>query len=134
MIQELDDSFSRTGRNDAVRYETDVSDSSLEVIESLLEMTGGARVHGVRKIELVRDAETYLRYVPEHEIFTIDNELSNGIINAVQNAINGEPAVVLPNRPMAEWEDTGVECSISPPSLCLGNVCHDLSRLASVEP
>lgn len=134
VIQELDDTFSRTNRDNAVRYESDVSDSSLEVIKSLLEMTGAARVYGVRKIELVRNAETYLRYVPEHEIFTIDNNSSNGIINAVQNAINDEPAVVLPNRPMAEWEDTGVECSISPPSLCLGNVCHDLSRLASIEP
>ncbi len=133
VIQQLDDSFSRTDHTDAVRYEADVSTSSLEAIQSLLEMTGTARVYGVRKVELVRDTETYLQYVPEHEKFTIDDVSSNGIVNAVQNAINGEPAVVLPNRPIAEWEDTGVECSISPPSLCLGNVCHDLSRLASVE-
>jgi len=134
IIQELDNKFLQTDRNDAVRYETDSSDSSLEVVQSLLEMTGTARVYGVRKIELVRDTETYLRYVPEHEIFALDNSSSSGIINAVQNAINSEPAIVLPNHPMVEWEDTDVECSISPPSLCLGNTCHDLSRLASVEP
>jgi len=134
IIRELDDSFSQTDRNDVMKYEADVSDSSLEVIDSLLEMTGTARVYGVRKIELERDGETYLRYVPEHGIFTIDGGSSSGVIDAVQNAISGEPAVVLPNRPMVEWEDTGMECSISPPSLCLGNICHDLSRLASVEP
>ena len=134
LIQELEDNFSQTDRNGSVRYETDVSDSSLEVIESLLEMTGGARVYGVRKLELVHDTKAYLRYVPEHEIFTIDDSSSGEIIPAIQNSINSGPAVVLPNRPLAEWEDTGVECSISPPSLCLGNVCHDLSRLASIEP
>jgi len=133
MIQKLDGNFIQTDCNDAVRYETDVSGSSLEVIESLLEMTRSARVYGVRKIELVRDAKAYLRYVPEHGIFTIDDSSSGEIIPAIQNTINSGPAVVLPNRPLAEWEDTGVECSISPPSLCLGNVCHDLSRLASIE-
>lgn len=133
LIQELDDNFSQTDRNGSVRYETGVSDSSLEIIESFLKMTGTARVYGVRKLELVHDTKAYLRYVPEHEIFTIDDISSGEIITTIQNAINSEPAVILPNRPIAEWKHTGVECSISPPSLCIGNVCHDLSRLASIE-
>ncbi|NEU59192.1 hypothetical protein [Halorussus sp. MSC15.2] len=134
IIQELDDNFSQTSGSGAVRYEAHVSESSLEVIKSLLEMTGGARVFGIRKIELVRDSETCLRYVPDHEDFTMNGDSSGDIIDAVQNAIDVEPAVVLPNHLLVEWEVTGTECSISPPSLCIGNVCYGLSRLASVEP
>ncbi|WP_128476035.1 hypothetical protein [Halorussus pelagicus] len=133
IIRYLDDRFSRIGDNDTVRYEADVSERSLEVIELLLEMTGSARIFGVRKIELARDSETCLRYVPEHEDFTITGDSSGEVIAAVQNAIDVEPAVILPNRVLVEWKVTGTECSISPPSLCVGNVCHDLSRLASVE-
>jgi len=133
VIQSLDENFSKATDNDATTYESEPSAEALQTLQSLLEMSGGHRVFGVRKVELKCDDETCLRYVPEHENLTLDGQQLGELATTVQGAIADDPAVVLPKQSLVQWKYTGTRYSISPPSLCEGNVCHDLSRLSSIE-
>lgn len=130
----LDEAFTATPTDEGVSYAAAPSPTSLSAIESLLGTSGGPRVFGIRRIELTDGDAVRVKYVPEHGDFGVDAEPSDGLLVAVREAVADRPAAVLPREPIAEWEHLGTEYGVAPPSLCVGDVCHDLARLRSIDP
>jgi len=118
---------------DATTYVGPATDDALAATRSLLAIEGGVGHYGLQQVELRRDGRVLLRHVPHHDRLTVDADAADGLVAAVETALSDAPATVLPTEPLATWEDRGVDCSVTPPSLCVGNTCHGLSRLAAVD-
>jgi len=133
VVDALDEAFTATPTDEGVSYAAVPSPAALSAIESLLGTSGGPRVFGIRRIELLDGERVRLRYVPEHGHLGVDAGPSDGLFDAAEAAIADEPAGLFPNRPLARWEHRGTEYAVVPPSLCVGDVCHDLARLRAVD-
>lgn len=132
-LEAIDAAFERVDDGDEAVYRSTAPRNSVAAVESLLGISGGPRVYGIRTIALSNGGDRCFEYVPEHGSVTLAEHASEGIVDAVRDAIEDDPAAVLPREPLVEWEYEGTTYSVSPPSLCVGSTCYHLRRLAGID-
>lgn len=102
-------------------------------LSDLLSLRDFHRSVSLERLDAVRDGQQLLSYVPDHSQFRLDVEPAPGLERAVETALDGEPAGLLPATVLADWDEDDTHYRLEPPSLCVDNACFSLSLLARCE-
>lgn len=96
-------------------------DAALGLLEVLLEHQTAYTVLAAERLVLASDGEDILAYGPDHNSITVVEDEAPGIAESIATAIEEYSAILLPNRPLAEWEHDGRTYSIGK-KLCVEHV------------
>lgn len=138
VVNRLDKVFSSTPSHGATMYHSTDVRNALNVLSALLEISGPSAT-GIRELSLSVDGECCLQYVPEHNQFTVADDVAGGIATAVADAVSDKPAILLPECPLAEWVYDDKEFHVGT-ALCVERKqlgfsttnCYGLDRLKAV--
>ena len=104
-----------------------------EPLAALLDLTDVHRFVTLERLDASRDGRLLLHYVPDHTTFEVDATAAEGVVDAVSRAVADEPASLLPETVLADWDVDGTQYELAPPSLCVdGATCFGLGALDRV--
>lgn len=105
-----------------------------EALSKLLQLTTIHRVVGLERLVAKRDGRVLLRHVADHNSWTLGPSGNSDIVQHVRDALDDEPAVLLPAETLEIYCADGTKYKFSPPSLCTeGRTCFGLGGIDAIE-
>lgn len=109
----------------------------LELLRRIVTFDSPYRNVVLEWLELRRDDECLLNYVPDHGILEIDATAVKGS-EEINDDLERSGAAVVPEQSISAWQENGAQVSIEPPSVCVGRdtassrTCFSLADVDSV--